>query len=148
MKNKALIKETLLNQLKTQIDSMYSSIEKKHENVVLDPNDTHDPEDFSQQDESSIMEDLFQQKINDKRREYDLFLSIDFGPKESIMPGAIVKTQRTTFVIGIATLPYDWDGERWMGISTKSPLYQHMHDKKIGDKFEFLNQEFEILTIY
>lgn len=148
MRNKEEVKDYLLNQLKSQIDNMYIEVQDEKSLGILDPNDTHDPEDMSFQDESNLMEDIYQRKMSEKKLEYNVFSNISFDPKSRIEPGAIVKTQRTTFVIGMASLPFDWEGERWMAISTKSPLYKEMHGRKVGENFTFLNQEFIIENIY
>lgn len=148
MKNKEEVKDYLLKQLKSQIDNMYSEVQDEKTLGVLDPNDTHDPEDLSFQDESNVMEDIYQRKMAEKKLEYSTFSTLSFDPKSKIEPGAIVKTQRTTFVIGMASLPFDWEGERWMAISTKSPLYKEMQGREEGEKFTFLNQDFIIEKIY
>jgi hypothetical protein len=148
MKDKEKVKAFLLSQLENQIEGISKQMDAEHEAGIIDPNDTYDPEDLSQQDESNLMEDIFQRKMMEKRKELNFFKDLSFEPKSIIEPGAIVKTQRTTFVIGIASLPFDWEGERWMAISMKSPLCQQMKNKNEGDTFSFLNQEFTIEKIY
>jgi len=74
-------------------------------------------------------------------------LAIDFGTKNNVEPGAYVKTEKFNFLVGYATIPFDFEGNHIVGISTDSPIYKEMKGLKNGDSFRVSGNEYLIKEI-
>lgn len=62
--------------------------------------------------------------------------------------GAVVMTNHLNFFISIPIDKIEIEGVRFVGISTKAPIYTEMQGKKKGDTFKFNNMEYKILELY
>ncbi len=142
------IKEKLFAMQENIIRELQEKVELTHTMVDIDEDDTIDPEDYSHQYESGEMEQLMRVQVNKAKRSLDLLKSIDFSQKTSIEPGAYVETNKFNFLIGFTTVPFDVDGKHIVGISTESPIYPIMLDKKKGDKFSFSGVDYTINEIW
>lgn len=63
--------------------------------------------------------------------------AIDFGPKQKVEEGAVVRFGGRSFVVAVATRPFDCAGVELMGISTEAPIYEAIADRMAGERFEF-----------
>ena len=63
-------------------------------------------------------------------------------------PGAIVITEQLNVYISIPTDKIEINGESFIGISVKSPIYKLMQGKKKGDNFKFNETAYTILDVY
>lgn len=63
-------------------------------------------------------------------------------------PGAIVITNHLNFYISIPTDKIEINGETFIGISIKSPIYKMMQGKQKGDSFQFNEAAYTILDVY
>ena len=68
--------------------------------------------------------------------------------RDSVSLGAIVVTNHNTFFISASLEQFSVDGSKYLGISTKSPLYFAMEGKKIGDSFEYKDKRYTIKDIF
>ena len=62
--------------------------------------------------------------------------------------GALVKTEKFMFFIGVAISLFAFEGNQIVGVSIEAPIYHSIRDKKIGDKFEFAGIKDKIIAIY
>ena len=63
-------------------------------------------------------------------------------------PGAIVMTEQLNVYISIPTDKIEINGENFIGISVKSPIYKVMQGKKKGDSFSFNERDYTILNVF
>ena len=61
--------------------------------------------------------------------------AIDFGAKDEVAPGAVVRIGNQRFVMAVATRPFQVGGETFMGVSLDAPLYLAARGKSAGDAF-------------
>lgn len=134
------IQTLIVSELKEKIDSSLSMID-------IDETDTIDPEDLSHQSESLDMKNLFEQKLNKAQIELDTLLHMDFSEKKEAIPGALVTTENFHFLIGFATIPFEFDGKRIVGVSIDSPIYPEIKGKVVGDRFSYSENNYKILAI-
>ena len=52
-----------------------------------------------------------------------------------------------SFVIGIATFPFNVEGNQYVGISVDAPIYSMMKEKIVGETFSFANNNYQIVSI-
>ncbi len=63
--------------------------------------------------------------------------AIDFGPKETVEPGAIVTVGGRHFVIGVSTDRFTCEGVELRGLSPMAPFCQAIDGLRKGDTAEF-----------
>lgn len=146
--NKENIKNKLFELQENIVKELLEKMATSHSMVDIDEDDTRDPEDFSHQYESGEIEQLMRVQLNKEQRNLDKLKTIDFGPKNTVCCGAVVKTNQFNFFIGFATIPFDVDDLHIVGISNESPIYAIMANKKAGDTFSFRGNDYSIEKIY
>lgn len=68
---------------------------------------------------------------------------------ETIREGSLVETKNSYYYISVPLGQIDMeDGSRVYAISTEAPIYEHLGGKKAGEKFNFKDEEVEIVNIY
>jgi hypothetical protein len=146
--NKETVRETMLSHQQEIINELSEQISTVHTMVDIDEEMTHDPEDYSHQFESNEIEQLIKVQLNKAKSGLQHLESIDFGPKNTVTAGALVKTNKMKFFIGFPTVPFDAGEDHIVGISLGSPIYPMMANKKVGDSFTFSGNEYNIESIY
>ena len=146
--NKDKVKNRLFELQDSIIETLREKIETTHTMVDIDEEDTIDPEDFSHQHESGVVKRLITDQLVKELKNLEQLKQIDFNEKQSVMPGAIVKTNSFNFFIGLATLPFEVDEERIIGISTASPIYALLAHKEEGEGFSFRGNDYIINSIH
>lgn len=61
--------------------------------------------------------------------------------------GNIVLTNQINLVIGLSFKEFEWNKERFIGISKDAPIFQVLENKKKGDTFEFNGMHYTIEQI-
>ncbi len=62
--------------------------------------------------------------------------AIDFGPKDTVAPGAVIRLNGQRFVFAVATRPFQVEGLACMGVSTDAPLFLAAQGKSAGDSVQ------------
>ena len=129
------------------IQDLEQSINQFHDNADLDEDATKDKEDFSFQDESGEMERRMKEQLGGAKLDLSLVQNISEDACDIVSTGALVETDRNTFYICIATVPFEWEGKNAMGISNKAPIFFKMKGMKAGDEFQIANIKYKILAV-
>ena len=145
--NKAKLKERLLQMQELMLTEFKEKIQMTHSMVDIDEDDTHDPEDLSHQYESGELEELFKLQLHRAHRQLEELKHLDFDPKSCAEPGAIVHTDKRNFILGFSTVPFDLDGEEYVGVSRSAPIYTSLQGKKVGQSFTFCGTDYLINSI-
>jgi hypothetical protein len=135
------IHQNIINELKGKIEVVHSMAD-------IDELDVIDKEDSSHQFESREMEMLVKNQLNKEEDNLALLKSIDFGGKSICVPGAVIKTEDFNFVIGVSTMPFEFKGEQFVGVSVNSPIYESLAASSTGQEFTFRGNNYKIETIY
>lgn len=85
---------------------------------------------------------------NEEMAVLDSLQRISKEEAHNVSPGAVVATNRDTFFISASIEQFDLDGDTWIGLSTKSPLYKAMKGKKKGDSFKCNGIAYKILDLF
>lgn len=68
---------------------------------------------------------------------------------EIIRPGSLVETLKSYYFISVPLGEINMgNGTHVYAISTESPIYENLENKKAGDKFIFHDEEIEILRVF
>ncbi|QNP39859.1 hypothetical protein [Lysobacter solisilvae (ex Woo and Kim 2020)] len=70
--------------------------------------------------------------------------AIDFAPRTTVAPGAVLELGGQRFVVAVATQQFKVGAQTYMGISTESPLYRAAYGKAAGDTVEFAGRPHRI----
>lgn len=131
---KLALKEGLLRELDTIISDLHEEMDSLHKGVDLDEEDTMDPEDFSHQTEAGDLERSHEQRLNMTVQKRERLEKLPTHDQTEVGVGAVVETEGHIFFISVAARPYDVNGHIITPLSLKAPLYQELHDSKVGDK--------------
>lgn len=112
--------------------------------AMLDRTEPVRRDDASMAETASDIAEAFDQPLHISAEKVDRLKAIDFGPKNCVAVGAIVKLNGRFFVVSVPTSRFECDGESFMGISTEAPIYHRMQGLRDGDKFTFGRHPFII----
>lgn len=88
-------------------------------------------------------------KLANEEMEVLLALQASVASDHAIVsPGAVVVTNRDTFLVSVSTEQFDVDGKTFTGISAKSPVYLSMKGKAKGDAFSCKGITYKILDVF
>ncbi len=91
----------------------------------------------------------YEKELNFSRMEMTSLQSLNPAVAHTkVEPGAIVVTNQLNFYISIPMEKIEIDGETFIGISVKAPIYAAMQDKKKGDTFSFNETKYTILDLH
>ena len=146
--NKIALQKVLLLQQESLIRDFQERIECSNTMSDLDETDTLDPEDFSHQTEAGELKTVFEQKLSKAQADLEVLRKIDFSKKNIAESGALITTEKFHFFLGVATIPFDFENKKIVGISIDSPIYSFMKGKAKGDRFSYSSNNYQILNIY
>lgn len=72
---------------------------------------------------------------------------IDFGPKDSVEPGAIVTVDGNHYVIAIATDNFTCEGIELMGLSPLAPISKAIQGREKSDTVDFRGNTLRIENV-
>ena len=90
---------------------------------------------------NAALAQAFECSINDHKEALDVLRQIDFGPRDSVEKGAVVRIDGRWFVVAVASDAFECDGNTYMGISTKAPIYAAIADARAGDVVNFRQRD-------
>ncbi len=146
--DKKKLKEKLVSMQEEFIKELTEKVTTTHSMVDIDEGDTIDPEDFSHQYESGVIEELFKIQLRKAEIDRDFLLDMDFSAKSEVEDGAFVVTDKLNIIIGFPATPFDFEGYHIVGVSKDAPLYPFIKGKKEGESFNYSGRQFQIINIY
>ena len=145
--DKAIIRDRLLgleaHELQDTREAYASFVAEAH----VDASQAFDVQDASKAVQARNLSEAFDGPIHDQQHKIDLLERIDFGPKTTVVPGAVVKLDGHYFVIGVATGPFVCEGRTLMGLSTEAPIYEELADRHEGEQFVFRGRQHRIQEV-
>lgn len=130
------------------IANLEESVSRYKSASNLDDNNTHDPEDFSHQDEAKDMQLRFEQRLNEARINLDAISEMDNVIHTEIENGALVETQDNFIFIGISVPIFKHNGKDIITVSGQAPIFQELKGKKINDTLTIGNKSYTVLKIF
>lgn len=146
--DKANIRAMLLDRERESTEEAEKEYNAHLEGARPDLNETTDPGQQSQQEQSGVEADRFEEQVHLHQRHRHIIKVLDFGPTQVVKPGALVKVSDRYVVIAVP-VPILRIGEiEISGISSDSPLFQAMEGLRAGDEFEWNGQTVAIQEVY
>lgn len=117
-----------------QLDSINESQDLESHDIIENPNE-------NQMREIRIENETLEQL----QREIEYLRGFTFDKeRDTVEVGSLIKTNKGNFVVAVPQLSFKVNGEFYTAISAKSPLYETIEGKKVGDEIDFKNQKFKI----
>lgn len=135
--DKHALREQLLASESMSVDEARRLYDGYLKGARLDRSGPLDDGDRSQSAQSSTLAAQFEEQVHLHETHRRAVEAIDFGAKQEVAPGAVVKVNDRFFVVAVPTPILRVNGVEMLGISTEAPLYQAMKGRRVGDTFEF-----------
>lgn len=141
---KEQVKATLLERLRRDLAASQANLRTLHDAAEVDPDSSSSVDDLSQSDSSGDLTGIFEKSTAAQESEVARVEALDFGPKDTITPGAIVGFDGSRFVVGVVADEFDCDGTTYEGISADAPIFDAIYGLRVGDQFSFRGREHTI----
>ncbi|KPP86283.1 MAG: Protein of unknown function (DUF2924) [Rhodobacteraceae bacterium HLUCCA08] len=102
----------------------------------LAENEPHERDEMASARIAADLAHGFDAPIHDHEAKIMALRDMDFAPRDSVGPGAVVSWNGRNFVVAVATQRFEVDGETYMGISMDSPVYRKIDGLAAGETFE------------
>lgn len=113
----------------------------------VDASDTIREQDTSEAVQSRELADAFEVPVHDHERAFEALAEVDFGPKDTVEPGAVVELADRVLVVGAPAGVFDFEGVRLVGVSAQAPIYKAIEGLRAGETFEFGGRVHLIKTV-
>ncbi|WP_417610419.1 hypothetical protein [Owenweeksia hongkongensis] len=147
LKLKHAVFEALLSQKKAEFEKISKYQQDQLESI--NEADLDKSEMIESQTENMMREMRTESQSLDHLKEEVNFLEDykSFKNREKVGPSCIVKTNIGNFVVAVPEHEFTVEGEKFTGISTKSPIYEALEGKTEGDSISFNGQEIKISQV-
>lgn len=92
--------------------------------------------------------DMYSRQVQDGVEGLSVLNRIIVNEHNSVRLGSVVKTSLHNYFISISLGELKAYNEKYIAISTQSPIYQLLSGKRKGDKFHFRNQDVEVKDVF
>jgi hypothetical protein len=135
--DKQRVKQTMLDLEQQQFNASQERYLSFVSSARLDRTEPIETDERAQAEFASDLSEAFDQPVHAHADKIAMLREIDFGPKDKVAEGAIVKLMDRHFVIAVATDRFDCDGTELMGVSLQAPLFRALEGKSAGDACTF-----------
>ncbi len=142
--NKQAVRATMLSLSEDEFQQAKEGYAAFLKSAMIDRTEPVGRDDASMAEAAGEIAEAFDQPVHTSAEKVEKLKAIDFGPKNWVAEGAIVKLNGRFFVISVPTSRFVCDGESFMGISTDAPIYHRMQGLRDGDKFTLGGHPFTI----
>ncbi len=146
--NKTHVRTTMLSLTEDALKHAKQSYADFLRSAKIDRSEPVETGDAAMAESASDLAEAFDQPIHTNTEKLAKLETIDFGPKNEVEEGAVVRLNGRYFVIAVPTAKFVCEEESFMGISTDAPIYQLMQGLVTGDEFSFGEQQFQIEQLY
>ncbi|OYO19504.1 hypothetical protein [Enemella evansiae] len=135
--DKEQVRSDLLSHLRGGEDVLDEAVQVRATDAAPTDDGAYTIDDEVQADEAGDTHAAFQQ-VDDAQA--DLVADargLDFSPKDTVEPGAIITLAGDRYVVGVASDEFTSGGATYAGIGTDAPLYAELRGKRAGDSVSF-----------
>ncbi len=135
--NKDHIRETMLSLEATALTSAREIYADYVSTARIDRSEPTENDERAQAETASDFSESLDDTLHDQVDKLEKLRTIDFGPKSTVVEGAVVKLSGRWFVIAVSTSKFTCQGRELMGISTKAPIFEAIEGAEAGEVIEF-----------
>lgn len=141
------VKAHLIELKSKEIEALEESHKIYADGADLDEESSLELDDFAQQSQSTDSARNLEMRINQAKENLEAFKNVRPELVNEITEGNVVLTDKINFVIGLAFKDFEWEGRKFIGISTEAPIFEALVGKRQGDKVEFNGIQYTIEEI-
>lgn len=145
------IKKELLNACiehqKTSIYTAQKAIESVKESVEEERSSIEDSME-SFRESLNNERDMYSRQVKEGLDGLSVLNRINTSEHSTIKLGSVIKTNLHNYFVSISLGEVIVKGEKYLAISTQSPLYQLLSGKSAGESFQFRNQQVNIEEVF
>ena len=135
--NKDHIRETMLS---LETEALHSAREYYQDYVTTARIDRSEPVENDEHAQAEIASDFSESlddTLHDQVDKLEKLRTIDFGPKSTVVEGAVVKLSGRWFAVAVSTNKFTCQGRELMGISTGAPIFEAIEGAQAGEVVQF-----------
>jgi hypothetical protein len=152
---KSVLKEKILNACITQKQSLIDDFKVRMKSLLetegLGNEEEYDNDELSQKGQASEEINLLNNALSVANEEMNVLRQLktsESTPPAIAGPGAVVITNKGRFFISVSIDQLAVDGEDFIALSVKSPLYMAMKGLPKGSKFQYNRKVYKITDIF
>lgn len=146
--DKQKIKQAIVDIEQHDIEDLAKIHEAFLKGNQLNHTDVIDQDDQSHLAESMDVSERLYDQVHDHETHLVTINGMSFHPSDKVQPGAVVVLNGRNLVVSVPTKTFEVDGEKFIGISTQAPIYEHLEGKAAGGEFVFHGRKFHIDKVY
>ena len=135
--DKQRVKQRMLDLEQQHFEASSEAYLRYVSSARLDRSEPIENDELAQAEFARDLSEAFDQPIHAHADKIARLQRIDFGPKDKVEEGAIVKMMDRYFVIAVATDRFVCDGNDLMGVSAQAPLFRAIEGKSAGEACTF-----------
>lgn len=138
---KAALKARMLELEQHELDVAREHYDEYLKDSQLDQREYRDKDEIAMARTAADLAHGFDHPIHAHEAKIEALRDLDFDPKDTVEPGAVVSFGGRHFVVAVSTTRFECDGQTYMGISLDSPIYQAISGLQAGESFDWRGQE-------
>ena len=142
--NKFKLKQVLIDLEGQAIEKAQMSYEGFLIGNLLNRNEVVAVDDHSRHRASLEISEALDKQFHKHKEHLNIINKISFGPTDKVKPGAVVSVNGHSLIIAVPKPTFNVDGQKFIGISTKAPIYKEIKGKSRGDEFTLNGYKFII----
>ena len=135
--NKDHIRETMLSLEAKALTSAREIYADYVSTARIDRSEPTENDERAQAEIASDFSESLDDTLHDQVDKLETLRTIDFGPKSTVVEGAVVKLSGRWFVIAVSTSKFTCQGRELMGISTMAPIFEAIEGAQAGEVIQF-----------
>ena len=135
--NKDHIRETMLSLEAAALTSAREIYADYVSAARIDRSEPTENDERAQAEIASDFSESLDDTLHDQVDKLETLRTIDFGPKSTVVEGAVVKLSGRWFVIAVSTSKFTCQGRELMGISTMAPIFEAIEGAQAGEVIQF-----------
>ena len=135
--NKDHLRETMLSLEAAALTSAREIYADYVSAARIDRSEPTENDERAQAEIASDFSESLDDTLHDQVDKLETLRTIDFGPKSTVVEGAVVKLSGRWFVIAVSTSKFTCQGRELMGISTMAPIFEAIEGAQAGEVIQF-----------
>ena len=146
--NKSHVKETMLALTKADMAQTEHKYQVFLDSARLDRSETIESDEQAQAETAADLAEAFDDRAHDCAAKLAVLNRIDFGPKDEVTPGAVVRVGDRSLVIGVSTAAFKCEEQAFIGLSSVAPIYTALEGKPVGETCTFNGHEMRVSEVH
>jgi transcription elongation GreA/GreB family factor len=114
----------------------------------LDRSEVIERDEQAQAETAADLAEAFDDREHQAELKVAALKMLDFGPKDVVEPGAVVRFGDRFLVVSVSTAEFECGGRRCIGISPAAPIYKALEGKAQGEDCVFRGRTLHIHELY